>query len=253
MSEDDVVVELPKIAPGKTCNARNKAHTKHCARPAGWGTDHPGVGRCKLHGGSSLKGKAHPLYKHGKYSKVLPDRLSDHYEELLSDHRLLELKDDIALISAMINEALEDLRDNFNTSAVYFRQIMRLIKDLTSVIKLCGDSIPKDVVDLVSSLNSAIKDAYGMQSKREEILRMLDEKRKLTESERRRYVEMHQIFSAEQVMAVLAGVISVIREVETDPERQERIASGIRKLIHQTRRKDMIELLDEANEKEANE
>lgn len=24
-----------------------------CARPAGWGTDHPGFGRCKLHGGST--------------------------------------------------------------------------------------------------------------------------------------------------------------------------------------------------------
>ncbi|MGA3562643.1 hypothetical protein [Melissospora conviva] len=24
-----------------------------CTRPAGWGTDHPGTGRCKLHGGST--------------------------------------------------------------------------------------------------------------------------------------------------------------------------------------------------------
>lgn len=24
-----------------------------CTRPAGWGTDHPGSGRCKLHGGKT--------------------------------------------------------------------------------------------------------------------------------------------------------------------------------------------------------
>lgn len=32
---------------------------KACHRPAGWGTDHPGVGACKLHGGMSPSGKVH--------------------------------------------------------------------------------------------------------------------------------------------------------------------------------------------------
>jgi hypothetical protein len=29
-----------------------------CTRPAGWGTDHPGIGKCKLHGGSTPNHKA---------------------------------------------------------------------------------------------------------------------------------------------------------------------------------------------------
>jgi hypothetical protein len=31
---------------------------KLCTRPAGWGTAHPGTGRCKLHGGSTASHKA---------------------------------------------------------------------------------------------------------------------------------------------------------------------------------------------------
>ena len=37
---------------------------ERCARPAGWGTEHLGFGRCKLHGGATP-------YKHGRYSKVV--------------------------------------------------------------------------------------------------------------------------------------------------------------------------------------
>lgn len=37
---------------------KNPAHKagRPCKRPAGWGTDHPGSGRCKLHGGSTRAG-----------------------------------------------------------------------------------------------------------------------------------------------------------------------------------------------------
>lgn len=30
-----------------------------CGQPAGWGTDHPGVGRCKYHGGCTPSHSAH--------------------------------------------------------------------------------------------------------------------------------------------------------------------------------------------------
>lgn len=39
------------------CGAKNRAGNP-CQRPAGWGTDHAGYGRCKLHGGSHKNGRA---------------------------------------------------------------------------------------------------------------------------------------------------------------------------------------------------
>jgi hypothetical protein len=48
------------------CGARKKQPLypgETCRRPAGWGTVHAGVGRCKLHGGATQ-------HAHGRYSKV---------------------------------------------------------------------------------------------------------------------------------------------------------------------------------------
>lgn len=36
-----------------TCGGKKRQGEGNCTRPAGWGTDHAGSGRCKLHGGCS--------------------------------------------------------------------------------------------------------------------------------------------------------------------------------------------------------
>jgi hypothetical protein len=48
---------------GARCHARTRGGHR-CQHEAGWGTDHVGQGRCKLHGGCS------PI-KHGRYSTVV--------------------------------------------------------------------------------------------------------------------------------------------------------------------------------------
>lgn len=44
---------IPKIRGPVFCGSRRKQGDTDCRRPAGWGTSHPGWGRCKLHGGAS--------------------------------------------------------------------------------------------------------------------------------------------------------------------------------------------------------
>jgi hypothetical protein len=39
--------------PMAVCGAKLRKRDKTCQQVAGWGTGHPGVGRCRLHGGSS--------------------------------------------------------------------------------------------------------------------------------------------------------------------------------------------------------
>lgn len=56
------------------CGAKRKSDGKPCTQPAGWGTDHFGVGRCRFHGGCT------PI-KHGRYSTVkgpLAEKMSKH-------------------------------------------------------------------------------------------------------------------------------------------------------------------------------
>lgn len=53
------------------CGAKNHRNPGTCKRPAGWGTKHPGKGRCKIHGGCAeyKAGEEHPNFKHGLYSQ----------------------------------------------------------------------------------------------------------------------------------------------------------------------------------------
>src|SRR5690554_4493567 len=72
----------------KTCGAKTRKGTP-CLRPAGWGTDHPGEGKCKLHGGKStgprdktkLKENKN-AEKHGFFSKYLPEETMDIIQEI---------------------------------------------------------------------------------------------------------------------------------------------------------------------------
>ena len=66
-----------------TCGAKNRSGGA-CARPAGWGTPHPGTGRCKLHGGSVPTGSDSPLFKHGLYSKHITEEQRIELEEFRS-------------------------------------------------------------------------------------------------------------------------------------------------------------------------
>lgn len=69
------------------CGAKTRGGTP-CKQPAGWGTNHVGEGRCKLHGGKSTgpkdrkkqsksQKKNNNAEKHGLFSKYLPDETMD--------------------------------------------------------------------------------------------------------------------------------------------------------------------------------
>ncbi|HDR3524336.1 HGGxSTG domain-containing protein [Bacillus cereus group sp. MYBK12-2] len=86
--------------PAKTCGAKTR-DGKKCKRPAGWGTDHPGSGRCKLHGGASTGPKTQAgkekvkqnAVKHGAYVERLLNLMEkavydDLYEKTIEKHGL---------------------------------------------------------------------------------------------------------------------------------------------------------------------
>lgn len=52
-ARDTMCMATPRQPRDATsCGAKTKGDPRRrCSRPAGWGTDHPGVGQCKLHGG----------------------------------------------------------------------------------------------------------------------------------------------------------------------------------------------------------
>lgn len=59
MEVADSVIVASATKRYATCNASRKHGAGPCTRPAGWGTDHAGVGQCKLHGGMMPNNRKH--------------------------------------------------------------------------------------------------------------------------------------------------------------------------------------------------
>lgn len=97
LSPRDLRKELPVIPASSTCNGRTPRG--YCRYPAGWGTSHPGKGRCKIHGGA----------RHDPdqvRQPPVPRSLRQAVEERKRDPELLSLVNEIALLRA-IQERLE--------------------------------------------------------------------------------------------------------------------------------------------------
>lgn len=93
------------------CGATTKSSGRPCSKAAGWRTDHPGQGRCYLHGGRSR-------IKHGRYSTVQRARVSEILDELAEDPDPLDLLPEVELLRAMVLDYVE--RHDALTDAVIF-------------------------------------------------------------------------------------------------------------------------------------
>lgn len=102
-----------KAHDGKTiCGAKTRAGTP-CKQLAGWGTDHVGEGRCKLHGGKSTgpkdkvkaatsQKKNKNAEKHGLFSKYLPSEANEIIDSIESINRIDLLWENIKIQAAAI-------------------------------------------------------------------------------------------------------------------------------------------------------
>jgi hypothetical protein len=68
-----------------------------CTQPAGWGTAHPGQGRCKLHGGNNV-------IRHGRYSQVKRAEIRDLIERHESDPDPLNAFGELAATRALFED-----------------------------------------------------------------------------------------------------------------------------------------------------
>lgn len=78
---------MNKLAESKTCGAKLRNKEEYCRNKAIMVN-----GRCRNHGGLTPKGIASPNYKHGRYSRHLPNHLRDQYYETHNDPEITKLK-----------------------------------------------------------------------------------------------------------------------------------------------------------------
>lgn len=209
-----------RLTHERRCTAKSKQSGERCKNYA-----MPGFTVCRFHGaGSKHKPGGRPVV-HGRYSKYLPEKLAERYSEALADPDLLELRGEIALIDTRLMELIERV-DKGGT-----------LKDWQRAVKAHGELAEavaaKDmgrVLDLTAKLGRTLCAGLSDYEAWQEISELVEQRRKLAESEHKRLVAMGQMITAERALILLAAVQDTIRRHVTDQATLTAIAADIRRL-----------------------
>ena len=181
---------------------------------------------CYMHGGAIPRGPALPQWKHGRHSKLLPSRMLGDYRRALNDPDLLAMRADVALVEARLADLLKRV-DSGESGALWGK----LQATWTALEKARKDGDTAAMAALMATLGAFINKGAADRETWGEVVFVLDQKRKLSESERKRIIDLQQMMTSEQAMALLAAVIDVVRTNVTDRTILAAISADIGRLV----------------------
>ena len=177
--------------------------------------------KCHIHGGKTPRGIANPNFKHGRFSKSIPSQLSAQYIASLNDPTLLELREEIALTDARLSELLTKLDSGEHGKS------WKKLKNLRREIVLANKAEKRE--SLTDQMFLIIDDQsdYGVW---QDLYVLMELRRKLIESERKRLVQAKKMITAEQAMSLVAALMATIKAHVTDKDTLKRIAASFEQL-----------------------
>lgn len=183
-------------------------------------------GRCRIHGGKSLAGIASPTYQTGRYSRYLPGRLLGRYAEAQANPALLELRDDISLIDARLGDLLS--RVDTGESGALWQQLMQARLEVIAC-KRVGDTAGQ--TKALNTLLDLVGQGHADYRAWAEVGAVLDQRRRLVESERKRLVEMQQTLTVEKAMLLIGAIGGIIKAHVDDRAILAKISADISALV----------------------
>jgi len=195
--------------------------SRHCSQTVSY----PGE-RCYFHARDSVRGIAHHNFKHGRYSRHMPARLSDRYIEAAHDPELLAIRQDIALLDARASDLLSRA-DSGESGAIWARAREEFEKWRAAADRGVDAEARQHLAELAESLTKGAGD-YAVWV---EITDLIEHRRKLVETEMRRLEKMSAFITVEQASMLLASVGEVIKRHVTNPETLQAIARDLSRIM----------------------
>ena len=204
------------------CKAFSRINQRQCRSHAMRGMD-----VCRMHGGQSLRGPAHPNFRTGRYSKVLPTRILARYREAEQDADLTSLRSELALVDARMGDLLARV-DTGESGALWraMLQAHRACKRYTERGHVA--KMREALADVESRLDAGVLDYEAWR----EIQALIEQRRKLADSEARRLVMLQQMISAEQLTVLLGVIVEIVARHITDRQVLSKIATDLQRLGH---------------------
>lgn len=199
------------------CTAKSKQSGERCKRAAS-----RGYTVCSIHGGKTPKGIASATFVHGRYSKDLPGRLLSRYEEAQQDPELLNLRGEIALIESRLGDLLG--RVDTGEAGSLWRHLRASWQQYRRAMAAENAG---GMAAAMAEIGETIARGAGDAAAWSEIAGLVQDRRKLVESERKRIVEAHQSVELSRAMLIVQIVLDVMHRRIADRALMGAIARDI--------------------------
>jgi len=183
--------------------------------------------RCRLHGGKTPLSASAGRYIHGRYSKFLPSRVFAAYEAAAHDPQLLELRREIALTDARIIDLLQRV-DSGESGALWRQAQLAMAGFRLAQAKGDVDGMQR----AIGRVEQLVTQGHADYAAWDEVLALIEQRRKLVESEQRRLTLTTTSLSVEQAMTMLAQVTATLQKHITDRGVLQAIALDLQALGH---------------------
>jgi hypothetical protein len=183
------------------CRAKSKRSQAQCRRHAT-----PGRGVCRIHGGKSRIGIGSGTLTHGRRSKFLPSRLAAAYQDAMDDPKLIELREEIALVDSRINDLLSRVETG-EAGVVWHRAQAALSKFEREKDKQNLDGMQLALDRLHGLITRGTSDYATWR----EIGEQIEQRRKLCEAEARRLHLAHDTLTADRAMVLVTVMVETVR------------------------------------------
>lgn len=222
---------------GKQCKAKSKRTQARCKANCVRGMD-----VCYHHGGKSPRGLASPRIKTGIYSKYLPVNMLSQYESLLSlGDDLFGIGDETSLVVALIQERLKKVKSGESTVA--WQRTKGLYQQL-AVLGQKQNKSPDDIQKfnlLFVELGEVVISGSMANEAQNEVVSLIEEKRRLVADERRAWAEKHRAMSFDRVLLILTAMVATFKrslEKHISDDRDRRfVLSDTQKFLDQVLQK----------------
>lgn len=205
------------------CTAARKSDGTRCRFPVV-----PGREVCRFHGGLTPRGIANANWVHGKTSRYpLPGRLSEKYELSVNDPEILNLTQEIALVDSRTGELLGKLGTGEAGSA--WRQVVDSFDALETAINTSDTDGVRSALEALSGAIRAGSRDFELWSG---IIGLVDQRRRLVESEQKRRIAMQTSVKIEDIIGIANALTGIIRRNVTDPATLNRISAEFQHLMY---------------------
>ena len=191
------------------CGSKKRGKEAYCANEGRMEN-----GRCKNHGGRSLKGAASPTYKDGSTSKFrVAGHLLERFERYLADPELHHHRTSIAQIDAMVDELWENYQSGIDPDLA-----SKLGKTFRAIEAANAANNRIKAMELFEALGQLIGQAETSSNQSEKIVRFLEARRRHADSESRRKLAESLVFSLEEAYTYYTALGTAVRKHVESPE-----------------------------------